>query len=62
MSKKNRKQLQEIPQLGNALEVPNYVTPTDGLGPDLIGADPRLRDLQRQAAQDCGMDPEDCRR
>ena len=62
MSKKNRKQTQEIPQLGDALEVPNYVTPTTDLGPDLIGADPRLRDLRRQAAEECGMDPEDCRR
>ena len=31
MSKKNRKQSTEIPQVGNALEVPNYVTPTTDL-------------------------------
>lgn len=62
MSKQNRRQIREIPQPDNGLEVPCGVDPTDGLGPDLIGADPRLRDLQRQAAEECGMDPEDCRR
>ena len=31
MSKKNRKRSPEIPQVGNALEVPNYVTPMTDL-------------------------------
>ena len=29
MSKKHQKHSQEIPQTGNALEVPNYVIPTE---------------------------------
>ena len=32
MSKKNRKRITEIPKVGNALEIPNYVTPTTDLG------------------------------
>ena len=31
MSKKNRKRSPEIPQVGNALEVPNYVVPMTDL-------------------------------
>lgn len=31
MSKKNRKRSPEIPQVGNALEVPNYVIPMTDL-------------------------------
>ena len=31
MSKKNKKRSQEVPQVGNALEVPNYVIPTTDL-------------------------------
>lgn len=31
MSKKNRKRSPEIPRVGNALEVPNYVIPTTDL-------------------------------
>lgn len=32
MSKKKRKLSPELPQVGNALEVPNYVIPTTDLG------------------------------
>ena len=31
MSKKHHRKTPEIPQVGNALEVPNYVTPTTDL-------------------------------
>ena len=31
MSKKNKKRSPELPQVGNALEVPNYVIPTTDL-------------------------------
>ena len=31
MSKKKRQRSLELPQVGNALEVPNYVTPTTDL-------------------------------
>ena len=50
MSKKNRRREMEIPQVGNALEVPNYVTPTTdlGCGPEREHApvDTRLEDCR----------------
>ena len=59
MSKKHRKPSPEIPRTGDALEVPNYVTPTTDLEYRSINdrVDPRGDDC----AEDCRR-TEDCRR
>ena len=54
MSKKNKKRSQEVPQLGDALEVPNYVIPTT----DLEYKQTVNGTQDPAAAQNCG---EDCK-
>ena len=59
MSKKNRKQqITEIPRVGNALEVPNYVTPTTDLEYKQTVEQTRSGDCRDR--KDC-RDAEDCR-
>ena len=55
MSKKNHRKTPEIPQVGNALEVPNYVIPTTDLEYREINdqVDPRRLDCEVQKPQDC---------
>ncbi|MBQ1410732.1 MAG: hypothetical protein IIY94_05600 [Oscillospiraceae bacterium] len=55
MSKKNRKQSPEIPQVGNALEVPNYVTPTTDLEYKRINdqVDPSGIDCENCRTENC---------
>ena len=55
MSKKNRKHSQEMPQVGNALEVPNYVTPTTDLEYKRINdqVDPRGTDCEDCKTENC---------
>lgn len=55
MSKKNHRNTPEIPQVGNALEVPNYVIPTTDLEYREINdqVDPRRLDCEVQKPQDC---------
>ena len=57
MSKKNRKHSQEMPQVGNALEVPNYVTPTTDLEYKRINdeVDPRGADCEDCRREHCGQ-------
>ena len=58
MSKKNKKRSQEIPQVGNALEVPNYVIPTT----DLEYKQTVNGTRDPAAAEDCGKNcGENCR-
>ena len=62
MSKKNRKPSPEIPQIGNALEVPNYVIPTTDLEYREImePVDPHSDNCGEDCrTENCG---EDCRR
>ena len=59
MSKKNKKRSQEIPQVGNALEVPNYVIPTTDLEYREINdqVQPRNTDCRTEdcrGAENCG--------
>jgi hypothetical protein len=55
MSKKNRKTSTEVPQVGNALEVPNYVIPTTDLEYREINdqVDPRHIDSGDRGTEDC---------
>ena len=55
MSKKNRKHSPEIPQVGNALEVPNYVTPTTDLEYRQINdqVDPRGSNCEDCKTENC---------
>ena len=55
MSKKNRKSSPEVPQVGNALEVPNYVIPTTDLEYREINdqVDPRHTDCGDRGTGDC---------
>jgi len=50
MSKKKRQRSLELPQVGNALEVPNYVTPTTDLEYRQVMDEllPRVTDLPRE--------------
>ena len=55
MSKKNHRKTPEIPQVGNALEVPNYVTPTTDLEYKRINdeVDPRGTDCEDCKTENC---------
>ena len=59
MSKKNRKRSQEIPQVGNAQEVPNYVIPTTDLEYKQTVNGTRRPAGAQECAKDCRAD--DCR-
>lgn len=57
MSKKKRKQSPEIPQRDDALEIPNYVTPTTDLEYKRINdeVDPRGADCEDCRREHCGQ-------
>ena len=61
MSKSNHRKTPEIPQAGNALEIPNYVTPTTDLEYREINdqVDPRTTDCRHRGDMDHGG--ENCR-
>ncbi|MBQ6159660.1 MAG: hypothetical protein IJK24_01800 [Oscillospiraceae bacterium] len=51
MSKKNRKRSPEIPQAGNALEIPNYVVPMTDLEYKQVSEETARQD--EASAHDC---------
>ena len=55
MSKKNHRKTTEIPQVGNALEVPNYVIPTTDLEYREINnqVDPRKIEGEDRECENC---------
>ena len=53
MSKKNKKLSQEIPQVGNALEVPNYVIPMTDLEYKQTVNETKRSPDSRERAEDC---------
>ena len=58
MEKKNRRRINELPKVGSALEIPNYVTPMTDLEYREVTRDGETsgcsEDCGRQNAENCG--------